>query len=101
MKEIYISDILDRKDVCFKVAIKGWLKNRRHIGKILFIDICDSTGSIQAVINHANVTHELFHLAKRTPLESAIEIFGVIQEKNDQAKELYVDNFVVISLASK
>jgi len=47
MKEIYIKDT--KNLIGKEIEIYGWVETRRDHGKIIFIDLKDSTGVIQAV----------------------------------------------------
>jgi aspartyl-tRNA synthetase len=52
MKRTYIKDI--PSNIGKEITIKGWVDVRRDMGKIIFIDLRDMTGRVQAVVlpNH-------------------------------------------------
>ena len=54
------------------VELSGWIKRRRHHGRITFIDVVDSTGSIQVVAHSKSLSTESYDLAVSIPVESAI-----------------------------
>ncbi|MFA5091624.1 MAG: OB-fold nucleic acid binding domain-containing protein [Candidatus Paceibacterota bacterium] len=47
MKEIYIKDI--KNLIGQEIELYGWVETRRDHGKIIFIDLKDSTGTVQTV----------------------------------------------------
>ena len=61
------------------VTFQGWLHNKRSSGKILFLQLRDGTGAIQAVLSEPD-DPELFALADRLPRETSIIASGSLQE---------------------
>jgi aspartyl-tRNA synthetase len=49
MKNYYIKDILNKAQLDQKVEILGWIASKRELGGIIFLDLVDSTGKIQAI----------------------------------------------------
>jgi aspartyl-tRNA synthetase len=74
MERSYIGT-LSEKDVGKKVIIKGWADSVRAHGKLVFIDIRDISGIVQAVIFDKDKDIEK---AKKLNKESCIEIIGKI-----------------------
>ncbi|KPJ50736.1 asparagine--tRNA ligase [candidate division TA06 bacterium DG_26] len=74
---VYIGDIA--KWVGEKVTLRGWLSNRRSSGKIHFILVRDGTGVLQATLSRDEISADTFELADRLPLESSIEVEGVVR----------------------
>jgi len=62
-----------------RVTLRGWLYNRRSSGKILFLQLRDGTGVIQAVLSEADDA-ELFALAAELPRESSLVAHGTLKE---------------------
>ena len=54
MKNVYISDI-HQMPSGDNITLYGWISGRRKNKKILFLDIADSTGSIQIVVEKSLV----------------------------------------------
>ncbi|NBQ60327.1 MAG: Asp-tRNA(Asn)/Glu-tRNA(Gln) amidotransferase GatCAB subunit C, partial [Actinobacteria bacterium] len=50
---------LNSKDIDTKVVLAGWVARRRDHGGVAFIDLRDSTGSVQVVINDEKIAGEL------------------------------------------
>jgi asparaginyl-tRNA synthetase len=61
------------------VTVRGWLYNRRSSGKILFLQIRDGTGVLQAVLTEQE-RPALFAVAGRLPRETSIVATGTLQE---------------------
>ncbi len=61
------------------VTFQGWLYNKRSSGKILFLQIRDGTGVIQAVVSESD-SAELFAIADRLPRETSIVVSGSLRE---------------------
>ncbi len=61
------------------VTFQGWLYNKRSSGKILFLQIRDGTGVIQAVLSESD-SAELFATADRLPRETSIVVSGTLHE---------------------
>jgi len=62
-----------------RVTFQGWLYNKRSSGKILFLQVRDGTGVIQAVVSESD-NAELFALANRLPRETSIIVSGTLRE---------------------
>ena len=82
------------------VELLGWVLKKRLHGKLLFVDVVDSTGSIQAVIDLRNVGKEQFDLAKPVSVDSSVRAVGhlTVSDRLNQP-ELIVEAFEVINLA--
>lgn len=78
MKKVYATDLLKRNSINEQVEFYGWVKARRRHNHVVFLDICDSTGTVQCVVNETN--KELFELAKRINQETAVKIVGTLIE---------------------
>ena len=62
------------------VRVRGWLHNRRSSGGIHFILIRDGTGTIQCTMKKDKVHTETFELAGKLPVESVVELSGIVRE---------------------
>lgn len=89
MKDTYVYDLYTRSPGC-EITLLGWICAKRHQGKIIFLDVCDSTGTIQVVIEEQWVGQIQFELVKGMPVESAVAIDGVVSKHNDTRQELNV-----------
>lgn len=58
----------------------GWIKARRKYARAIFLDVVDSTGFIQTVINKDTLGGALYEQAKRVSPESAVKVWGTLLE---------------------
>lgn len=77
MPSITISEARGR--VGQDVTFHGWLYNKRSSGKILFLQLRDGTGVLQAVLAEPE-NPDLFALAARLPRETSIVASGLLRE---------------------
>ncbi|OGF20117.1 hypothetical protein A3I35_02175 [Candidatus Falkowbacteria bacterium RIFCSPLOWO2_02_FULL_45_15] len=85
MKSQFIVDI--QSDISNNpVTILGWCKGKRCHKKIVFLDLCDSTGSIQVTVDQQKVPIDEFEIARLITCESAVRVEGIVRRegKNNQ-----------------
>lgn len=97
MKKVYAVDLLNRTSSGAQVELYGWVKSRRRHNHVVFLDICDSTGTIQNVIDKIN-NEELFKLARRINQETAVKVVGILTETGrlNPSKEIRVQKIEII-----
>ncbi len=96
-KNLYVRDLLNPSTTSDDSVVEliGWIKSKRNHGHIMFIDIVDSTGSIQAVIDKLLST-DSYNTAVSTPVESAVRITGAITTQGSQ-REIIAKKFEVVA----
>ncbi|MGB6420854.1 MAG: asparagine--tRNA ligase, partial [Anaerolineales bacterium] len=62
-----------------EVSIRGWVYNRTHKGKLVFLLLRDGYGFMQCVAFKNDVDAELFNQLVHVPQESSIIVTGVIR----------------------
>ena len=67
-----------REHIGEQVKIQGWLYNKRSSGKILFLQVRDGTGVIQAVVSAVD-TPALFDQAEGLTRETSLVIRGTVR----------------------
>jgi len=72
MKNVYAIDLLNHIPNGTQIEFYGWVKTRRKQSKVIFLDVCDSTGKIQSVIDKTN--KKMFELARRISKETAARL---------------------------
>ena len=86
-----------------QVTLMGWVNKRRDHGGLIFIDIRDRSGVIQAVFDPEN-SQEVFSLAEQMRNEYVVAVSGRIEQrpegtKNEQIKtgdiEIIAENLVL------
>jgi asparaginyl-tRNA synthetase (EC 6.1.1.22) len=97
MNKITIQDM--PKHVGETVKIGAWLANKRSSGKIAFLQLRDGTGFVQGVVVKANVSEEIFALAKSIHQETSLYIIGEVTEdtRSSFGYELQVKEIEVIA----
>ncbi len=87
-----------------EVCLAGWVRNLRAHKGVIFVDLCDLSGSMQIVFVAGNNNYDL---AEKLSLESVIEVNGILQNKpakkesTTQDYELAVSEVKLISLADE
>lgn len=96
MKMVYVCDLLVQESGV-EVHLQGWLRNRRESGGIVFLDICDSTGTIQCICEEKVIQPEMFGMLRRLSLESALEVRGVLSTHQNRSREIHVSAFLIVA----
>jgi len=82
------------------VVFYGWVKTRRQHKHVVFLDVTDSTGTVQCVVKADN--NPAFELARHMSQETAVKITGVITNtgKANPAREISVHNIEVVGVST-
>lgn len=67
-----------------EIILKGWVERARVHGKLVFIDLRDRSGVIQAVVNN-QVSPEAFIIASDIKSEYAVELIGKVNKRPEGA----------------
>lgn len=90
-----------------KVTLKGWVQKRRDLGGLIFVDMRDRTGIVQAVFNPA-ISEEALAIADKLRSEFVISITGNVVERDERTKnknlktgsiEVHVSELTIINEA--
>ncbi len=76
---------LNEKNTGDVVSISGWLHRKRDHGNLLFIDLRDSFGLTQCVIENKN---KLFPILEKIKQESVLTISGKVIERSKETQNL-------------
>lgn len=84
-----------------QATIKGWLNNKRSSGPIVFLELRDGSGFVQAVAVQKNLTPETWAAVEKVAQESSVVVTGTVAKhpKKDNVFELQVTNLEIIQLA--
>lgn len=99
MKELYIKNLKELSSGA-SVVLLGWIRGKRRHGNIVFLDIIDSTGSIQVVANKSSIGEKTFDVFKNANYEAAVEIAGTLTISNSKT-EVHAKSIKVIGDATK
>ena len=75
---VSISELADYEDR--EVTLRGWLHKRRSSGKLQFLIFRDGTGFMQAVVSRADVSEEVWDIAKELTQESSVQLTGTVRK---------------------
>ncbi len=75
MQDIFVKDIAQH--IGQEVRLKGWVRNIRSSGKLVFIIFRDGSAEIQAVAFKGELSEEAFEQAKSLTLETSLIITGI------------------------
>ena len=97
-KRYYIANIADY--VGQEVTIQGWLYNIRTSGKLMFPQLRDGTGFIQAVVSQKEVSEAVWEDFKKLTQESSVIVTGTVSKhpKKDEF-ELQVKELKIVQIA--
>ncbi len=86
-----------------EATLNGWVYNFRSSGKIMFLEIRDGSGFIQAVLEEKKVPEEVWLEAQKITLETSVEITGEVTEhpKKKGVYELQVKDLRVVRAAEE
>lgn len=76
---------LNEQHIGQKVTLKGWVQKRRDLGGLIFVDMRDRTGIVQAVFNPA-ISEEALAIAEKLRSEFVISITGNVVEREERTK---------------
>ncbi len=84
-----------------RVALKGWLYNKRGSKALYFLILRDGSGIVQCVVNQEMVDAASFSVAETATQESAVEIIGTVRADQRQVGglEVHTESVSLISLA--
>ncbi|MFW6131170.1 MAG: asparagine--tRNA ligase [Candidatus Aminicenantaceae bacterium] len=101
MEWIYIEDIADYKNK--DVEIRGWVYNKRSVGKIRFIIIRDGTGILQGTLFSQEKESTLFEKFDKLTQESSIILRGHVKEdkRAPGGFELDIKDIEIIQIAEE
>lgn len=81
-----------------EVKVNAWVTNKRSSGKIAFLQLRDGQVYFQGIVLKAEVSEEVFELAKNLHQESSVELIGVVQadDRSSLGFELVVKDIRLI-----
>lgn len=97
----YIKAIKER--VGQETALRGWISNTRSSGSVMFLELRDGTGFIQAIVNKQDVGDAVWQTAESLTIESSVALTGTVSKhpKKENVFELQVKNIRVYQIAAE
>lgn len=92
-----------RQSVGQEVTVRGWAYNVRSSGSIVFLQLRDGRGTIQAVVTKAAVEDGSWQAAKAVTIESSLAVTGTIRtdERSPEGLELVASQVVLLHRADE
>ncbi len=81
MQKNYVSETPNK--VGSEITLKGWVHSRRDHGKLIFIDLRDSTGLVQVVIN-PQVSEGTHQVGSTLSIEDVITLTGKVNSRPEK-----------------
>ncbi len=83
-----------------EVELSGWIDNKRSSGKIAFLQIRVTGGTVQAVAGRKDVSDEDWAKIERVTQESTVRVRGVVKEdkRSPSGVEIGCSGFEILSL---
>ena len=81
------------------VTLRGWLYNKRSSKKLVFLEVRDGTGIVQAIVSRADLGDDVYDLADRMQQETSLTVTGEVKAhpKQQGVYELAASALTVIS----
>jgi len=74
-----VRDVLEGRALGQTVRVLGWVQDKRHLGKLIFLVIRDGTGCVQVTAKEDAVGGEVFSKIKNINKESAVAVTGMVR----------------------
>lgn len=85
MKRTHYSGELTEEVIGQVVTLQGWVQKRRDLGGLIFVDVRDRSGIVQAVFN-PSFSSEAMGTADKLRNEFVIELTGLVVERSEGQK---------------
>lgn len=83
MKTVYVTHLLNSTPLESEVTLWGWVQSKRAMKNVVFLDIVDSTGKIQVVLEKSNlISSGTQSTVDALIAESAVKVCGILREAN-------------------
>lgn len=79
-----------------EVIVMGWVAKERNLGSIIFMDVRDTTGIVQIVINETD-NKELFNKAKSVRTEFVVGVKGIVRERESKNPNIPTGNIEILT----
>ncbi|HBM81952.1 MAG: aspartate--tRNA ligase [Clostridiales bacterium] len=81
LKRTHMCGVLNESNIGENVTVMGWVQRKRNLGSLIFIDLRDRTGIIQAVFGN-EINKEAFEKADRVKSEYVLAITGNLVKRS-------------------
>lgn len=101
MKYITISEFADHLGEA--VWVRGWISNFRSSGSIVFLQLRDGSGFVQAVVSKKEVGEDVWKETEKLRLEASVEVTGTPKEdsRSKWGREIEVTGLKVLQASEE
>ena len=96
LKRTDYSGTFTLNDVGREVVVMGWVQKRRNLGSLIFVDLRDRTGIVQAVFDQAT-TPDLFEKAEKIRSEYVLAIKGIVRERENKTDKIATGSVEILA----
>ena len=82
MKRTQYCGLLREAHIGQEMTVMGWVRNKRDMGGVIFIDLRDREGVLQVVFDARNLSAAEFSAAEQLRLESVIAVTGPVRVRD-------------------
>ncbi|MDL2311235.1 Asp-tRNA(Asn)/Glu-tRNA(Gln) amidotransferase GatCAB subunit C, partial [Peptostreptococcaceae bacterium OttesenSCG-928-C18] len=79
-----------------EVVVMGWVSKERNLGKLIFMDIRDTTGIVQVVVNETD-DEEMFNKAKTVRTEFVVALKGTVRERQSKNPNIPTGDIEIVA----
>ncbi|NLW22743.1 MAG: aspartate--tRNA ligase, partial [Tissierellia bacterium] len=79
-----------------EVVLMGWVQRERNLGSLIFIDLRDTTGICQIVVDNT-VSEEIFKKAEKVRSEYVLAVKGMVRKRESINKEIPTGEIEVLA----
>lgn len=87
---------LRKENIGEEKTLMGWVQRARNLGGLIFIDLRDSTGISQIVVND-DVDEEVFKKAEKLRSEYVIGVKGIVEERQSKNPDMLTGDIELIA----
>lgn len=84
MKRTHMSTELTEQHIDERVTVMGWVQKRRDLGGVIFLDLRDRTGLIQAVVDVSTIGEEGFAKSEKIRSEYVVAVEGLVEKRTEE-----------------
>lgn len=86
-----------------EVTLSGWLHNKRSSGSLIFLELRDGSGFIQAIVNKQEVGEEVWQAAESLTQESSLALTGMVKQhpKKENLFEVQVKDIRIYQISEE
>lgn len=84
------------------VLVQGWMYNSRSSGSLVFLQVRDGSGFIQAIVSKNEVAADVWESANKLTIESSVALTGMVaKHPKKEEYELQVKNVEIYQIAAE